>query len=270
MDTINIRERIKPTPTESCFATLRLRVQKYPTLRRVFPWVCVAMILGGLACLIPAPVPLALSSVSASPSADLPRRNEVLHASDGLLSVWNYDTGMGGAVPDCINTVRWWDDVGMHDQVFRGKTRLGWVEAVGFFPSFFGNVYIFVTADKLPTGEETTSLRAFRAPRGATKLEEIERFFPEMPGADGLRTRVDWIWRPYAGMQRRPFEARVNDERREIGIRVTPPPGPAKGDAGRYADECFVLRFNGREVLYQPEGGGVTSARTTARLVGGN
>lgn len=269
MDTINVRERIRPTDTENCFATLGARLNRRPLLKRALPWLAAGAMLTAAVCWIPAPAPLALPAAAAAPAAELPRRNEVLHASDGLLSVWNYDTGLGGAAHDCINTVRWWDERGMHDAVFRGPQGLGWVEAVGAFNSVFGKVYLFVTASQLPGGDRSTGIRAFKLAPGGQQLQELERFFPEMPGADPLRSRVEWLWRPYAGMALRPFEVRMNDERRELSVRVTPPPGPARGEAGRFADSVFVLRFNGRELLYQPEGGGVTSARTTARLVDG-
>lgn len=276
METMNIRERMKPTPTESCFATLKLRLKKHPHLARFWPLIALASLMALVAAFGLGRSGIKLSKTSAASDAGYPFKTaEIVHASDGLFSVWNYDSGLGGTMPDYINTVRWWDEAGMHDQVFNLESgRLGWVERIGVFPSVFGTVYIVAGIDKVASASYHTRISAFRIDAKTHALKPIERFFPEMPGTDELRTQVSWNWWfGEFGSVRRPVEVGIDEERREIRIAMAPNNAwqdRRENDARKFADRAFVLRFNGREMLYQPEGGGVTSARTTARLAEGD
>ena len=212
-----------------------------------------------------------------SVNARAPRPAEVLHAPDGLLSVWNYDTGLGGSLPDYVTTVRWWNERGMHDRTFRdaerGGARLGWVESAAVFPADAGRLYVLACSDPASRGLFHTRLIAFLVRKGSDQLETLEHVFPEMPGTDTRRTQVDWAWW-WNGTEdlraQRPFAVWLIEKAGEIRVRVRPElaaQGRGADDAFRFAAREFRLCFNGREFMYRDDVGAETGNRTTARLV---
>jgi len=154
-----------------------------------------------------------------------PVAREVLHATDGGLSVWNYDSGMGESRPDWTTTLRWMDAQGLHDLVFDGESgRLGWVEAVGTFATHDGPVYVLVSEDKLGATDYATLVSAFRLVSNGG-LRDARGFFPRgLPGVNEAGSAVAWEYVRRAGgdVFPRPIEARLdeNDGRIDVFLRT--------------------------------------------------
>jgi len=215
------------------------------------------------------------------PDQAAPRPAEVLHASDGLFSVWNYDTGLDGTLPGYVTTLRWWSERGMLDRTFQGAERLGWVEGVAVFKADAGRLYVLYMTDRAAGRLRHARLLAFLVRPNSDKLETLERVFPEMPGTDAWRTRVDWTWTASpdaregnfgleAQRSSRACDVWLLEKDHEILVRVRPErAAQAHGgnDLSRFAAREFRLCFNGREFMYRDDVGAEHGTRTTARLV---
>lgn len=158
--------------------------------------------------------------------------SEILHSSDGNLSVWNWDSGLGDVVPDTLTTVRWVDARGVHEERFDSESgRLGWVERIGTFECGRGPVYVLVSEDRLDAQRFATVMAAFQAKDG--KLAPAAGFFPPgLPGANELRSIIAWEYARKPGVLPggRPVEVSLDEDAGEIEVRL---PGEA-----RFTLEC--------------------------------
>ena len=180
---------------------------------------------------------LLLLALGAGPSPRVERR-DVLHSSDGNLTVWNYDSGLGDAeLPDWITTVRWVDIDRIHEAIFDEESgRLGWVEAIGVFETPRGVVYLLVSEDQQSPTEFVTILTALRAGNGA--LVEAAGFFPpRFPGTNQRRSVVAWTYSRRSGLDLwpRPVELVIDEDERRVDVGVS--------RAGK--DAAFALELRG-------------------------
>jgi hypothetical protein len=155
---------------------------------------------------------------------------EVVHPPDHALAVWTWDSGLGGTMPDLIQTVRWTDGDLAREQVFGSENvRLGLVEAVERFESNSGPVYVIVGEDEHTTTEFAVVLTAWRIRHGKATLEPATGFFAGVPGVrfdddSTLQWQYTRVRGPADGAEvfPRPIEVRLDEAAKEIRVSIFP------------------------------------------------
>jgi len=162
----------------------------------------------------------------------------VVYSSDWEIAVWNYNSHLGGTMPDVVNTLRWYDNGQRRDSVLDMETgSLGWVEGIATFGTPAGPVYVLISEQKRATACYATRLTAFRIAKGQRALQDVRGFFPSMPGTSKDGASIEWEYYRQRGDEvfPRPFEVRIDEKLQRLRVWVFPEacvgsgPAPVKG-----------------------------------------